>query len=324
MENKYSNKYVIETGIGLQDVDGLKNSAYFLSESNRYIKGEISLEELDRIVTSYYENKPAEDERQGEADKVATRIAKIISEDSFVFSVGQLMAIHRSLFDGVLEHPGEPRTYNFTKKEWVLDGASVTYGDFRELQATLQYDFEQERKFRYDLLTIDGVIDHLALFVSNLWQIHAFEEGNTRATAVFFIKYLRTLGFDVTNDTFAKNAWYFRNSLVRANYTNIVKGIHADRSYLVLFLRNLVLGETNQLKNKDLHISSPKLVSVRSREARILRLMKEEPDITADRIAKELGVSLRTAKSLIKALENEGKVKRVDGRKFGRWVVADR
>ncbi|MBR5990730.1 MAG: Fic family protein, partial [Bacilli bacterium] len=173
METKYSKKYVIETGIGLQEVDGLKNSGYFLDESSRYIKGEITLEELEQIIFSYYESKPDVLDRSEEADKVSVRIAKIISEDSFTFTVGQFLSIHRSLFEGIFEHPGQMRTYNFTKKEWVLDGASVTYGDYRELEPTLQYDFEQEKKFRYNSLTIDETIDHLAIFVANLWQIHA-------------------------------------------------------------------------------------------------------------------------------------------------------
>ena len=142
MENKYSNKYLIETGIGLQDVDGLKNSTYFLSQADRYVKGEISLDELDKIISSYYENKPIEDERTIEADIVSNRIAQIISDDSFTFTVGQLVSIHKQLFEGVFSHAGKLRDYNFIKKEWVLDGRSAIYGDYHELRNTLEYDFE--------------------------------------------------------------------------------------------------------------------------------------------------------------------------------------
>lgn len=321
MENKYSNKYVIETGIGLQDVDGLKNSSYFLHESNRYIKGEISLDELDEIVHSYYRNKPEEGERSEEADKIAVRIAKIISEDSFTFSVGQLLSIHRNLFQGVMKTAGKARTYNFSKKEWVLDGASVTYGDYRELEATLRYDFEQEKKYRYQGLTIDEIIDHLAIFLANLWQIHVFEEGNTRTTAVFFIKYLRSLGFDVTNDTFAKNAWYFRNSLVRANYANLSKGIYEDRSFLVKFLRNLLLNEKNPLKNRELRADPSPLKTEGTRESKILALIKANPRITAEKLASELSSSPRTIKSVLKTLADQNVIRRVDGKRFGHWEI---
>ena len=321
MKNKYSNKYIIETGIGLQDVDGLKNSSYFLSESSRYIRGEISLDELDDIINSYYQNKPSLAERSEEADKVSIRIAKIISEDSFTFTVGQLLSIHAFLFKDVLEHPGELRTYNFTKKEWVLDGASVTYGDYRELEMTLRYDFEQEKKYRYNSLSMDEVIEHLAVFVADLWQIHAFEEGNTRTTAVFFIKYLRNLGFDVTNDIFAKNAWYFRNALVRANYNNISKGIYENRSYLVKFLRNLLLNEKNELNNKELHIQNSLLENKETKESRIISLIINNPKITTDEIAKSLGVSIRTTKTVIKTLVDSKKIKRINGKRFGYWKV---
>ncbi len=152
-------------------------------------------------------------------------------------------------------HAGKMRTYNITKKEWVLDGATVVYGSASQLKATLEYDFSQEKEFSYKNLMMDEIIHHLALFISRLWQIHVFEEGNTRTTAVFFIKYLRTLGFNVTNDIFAENAWYFRNALVRANYTNLQKNIHETTEYLELFLRNLLLDEKNELRNRTMHIS---------------------------------------------------------------------
>ena len=101
---------------------------------------------------------------------------------------------------------------------------------------------------------MDEVIQHLALFLSRLWQIHIFAEGNTRTTAVFFIKYLRTLGFTETNDVFAKKSSYFRNALVRANYSDFEKGIYETREYLEPFLKNLLLNEKNELNNRDLHV----------------------------------------------------------------------
>ena len=319
MKNKYSKKYIIETGIGLQDVDKLENSSYFLNETSRYIKGDITLDELDSIVNSYYKNKPNEKERTEEADKIAVRIAKIIAEDSFTFSVGQLLSIHKNLFNDVFQHAGELRGYNFSKKEWVLDGASVTYGDFRELEMTLQYDFEHEKKFQYKSLSKDEIIEHLAIFVANLWQIHAFEEGNTRTTAVFLIKYLRSLGFDVTNDTFAKNAWYFRNALVRANYNNISKNIFEDRSYLIKFLRNLLLNEKNKLKNRELHIAYLNQIELTTHETFVLNILKENPKIKTVELSEKLGVSLRTIKSILKRLTDKKVISRINGKKLGYW-----
>ena len=324
MEKKYSNKYLIETAIGLQDVDHLENSKYFLTESERYIKGEISLDELEEIVTSYYKSRPDTDDRTREADEVSARIARVIEEDSFTFSIGQLLSIHQTLFSGILGHPGKLRKYNFTKNEWVLDGASVTYGDYRELEMTLQYDFTQERNFSYKGLTIDQVIDHLAVFIANLWQIHVFEEGNTRTTAVFVIKFLRSLGFDVTNDTFAKNAWYFRNALVRANYTNISKGIYEDRSYLIRFLQNLLNHKKYELNNRELHVSFDRGTAEENKQSTIKKMMKNNPYIKTEEIAKELGFSVRTIKSAIKGYEETGEIKRVNGKRYGRWEVIDK
>ena len=322
MENKYSNKYLIETGIGLQDVDGLKNSTYFLSQADRCVKGEISLDELDKIISSYYENKPSEDARTEEADIVSNRIAQIISDDSFTFTVGQLVSIHKQLFKGVFNHAGKLRDYNFIKKEWVLDGRSVIYGDYHELRNTLEYDFETERNFKYADLSEDKVIEHLATFVSNLWQIHAFQEGNTRTTAVFFIKYLRSLGYDVTNDVFAKNAWFFRNALVRANFKFVPKGIYGDKKYINMFLRNLLLNEHNVLRNRDLRISIDSTDNgTAPREVRVLELIKGNPKISIDELANRIGVSPRTIDSVIAVLIKENKIKRMNGKRYGYWEI---
>ena len=250
--------YAWSTAIGLQAVDGLKPSKYLIDTAIQNIEGKITMKEAQNLIDSYYEERPvhlSDDERTEEADKVSLRIAEILSETAFSFSPNEYIAIHRKLFQGIYNHAGKIRDYNITKKEWVLDGATVMYGSASELRATLEYDFSQEKDFSYKGLSMDEIIHHLAVFVSRLWQIHIFGEGNTRTTAVFFIKYLRTLGFAATNDIFAENAWYFRNALVRANYTNLQKGIYETTEYLELFLRNLLLNEQNELQNRNLHIS---------------------------------------------------------------------
>lgn len=249
--------YAWHTAIGLQAVDGLKTSEYLVHTAIRNIEGEISFEEANVLLQTYYEENPSRDEldRTEEADKVSARIAALLSERAFSFTPNEYISIHRKLFTGIYSHAGRIRDYNITKREWVLSGATVLYGSATELMATLDYDFSEEKKFSYKNLTMDEIIHHLAVFVSRLWQIHVFGEGNTRTTAVFFIKYLRTLGFDVTNNIFAENAWYFRNSLVRANYNDLKNGVHETTEYLELFLRNLLLNENNPLHNRTLHIS---------------------------------------------------------------------
>ena len=237
--------YAWSTAIGLQAVDGLRPSEYLIDTAIQNIEGRITLKEAQTLIDSYYKESAghiAPDKRTEEADKVSLRIAKILSETAFSFTPNEYISIHR-------------RDYNITKKEWVLDGETVMYGSASELRATLEYDFNQEREFSYKDLSMNEIIHHLAVFISRLWQIHIFGEGNTRTTAVFFIKYLRTLGFSATKDIFAENAWYFRNALVRANYTNLQKGIHETTEYLELFLKNLLLNENNELHNRDLHIS---------------------------------------------------------------------
>ena len=253
--DKASRSYIWSTAIGLQAVDGLSPSDYLLDTAVKNIEGDITFDEAKNLIDSYYANNhmASDEARTEEADKVSSRIAEILSEEAFSFSPNEYIAIHRRLFQGIYKYAGKIRDYNITKKEWVLDGETVLYGSASELRATLDYDFSQERAFSYKGLSMDEIIHHLAVFV--LWQIHIFGEGNTRTTAVFFIKYLKTLGFSAANDIFAKHAWYFRNALVRANYTNLQKDIHETTEYLELFLRNFILGEKNELHNRYLHVS---------------------------------------------------------------------
>lgn len=255
--DKREKGYAWHTGIGLQAVDGLKTSEYLVHTAVRNIEGEISFEEANALLQTYYEENPTCDasDRTEEADKVSARIAALLSERAFSFTPNEYLSVHRKLFTGIYPHAGHIRDYNITKREWVLDGATVLYGSATELRATLDYDLSEEKKFSYKDLSMDEIIHHLAAFVSRLWQIHVFGEGNTRTTAVFFIKYLRTLGFDVTNDIFAENAWYFRNSLVRANYNDLKNGIQETTEFLEVFLRDLLLNEGHPLHNRTLHIS---------------------------------------------------------------------
>lgn len=255
--NKRDKGYAWHTAIGLQAVDGLKTSKYLIDTAIKNIEGDISIDEAQELLNTYYEENPKADteDRTEEADKVAVRIAKILSEKAFSFTPNEYISIHKKLFAGIYGYAGKLRDYNITKKEWVLNGATVLYGSASELRATLDYDFAEEKKFSYKNLSMEEIIHHLAIFISRLWQIHVFGEGNTRTTAVFFIKYLRTLGFDVTNDIFAENAWYFRNALVRANYNDLKNGVHETTEYLELFLRNLLLDEKNELHNRSMHIS---------------------------------------------------------------------
>ena len=322
---KYYKSYAWKTAIGLQQVDGLEPSEYLIKTAEQNINGDISFDDAHALISSYYKTSKTKADRTEEADKVSVRIAQIISENSFVFSPVELMTIHKRLFEGIYSHAGRLRDYNITKDEWVLDGDTVTYGNAFNLRETLEYDFGVEKNFNYNGLSTEQIISHIARFISNLWQIHIFGEGNTRTTAVFLIKYLGKLGFNVTNDIFAENSWYFRNALVRANYNNRAKGVFETTKYLELFLRNLLLGEDNILSNREMHINYKEVKSSTedtvTREQIILEILEKQPKITLQEIADKIGKSLRTVKMSIKALQESGKIERVGGKKEGSWKV---
>lgn len=252
--------YAWRTAIGLQAVDGLKPSEYLKDTARKHIEGEIDIDEAQKLIKSYYQSKTTRtsvDDDLEEADVVSAHIAKLLGEQSFAFSVVGITSIHRRLFEGVFKFAGRIRDYDITKKEWVLRGDTVLYVHSEDIRRALEYDLEQERNFVYAGLAHGQMVEHIAKFVSGLWQIHPFGEGNTRTVAVFTIKYLRSIGFYVENDLFANHSWYFRNALVRANYRNAVKGVEPDMKYLVRFFRNLLLGENNELRNRYMVIDAP-------------------------------------------------------------------
>ena len=246
-----------QTAIGLQAVDGLKTSEYLQQTARKHIEGDITIDEARELVNQYYVTKTAHDDDDAdkeEADRVSSNIVKVLSSPTFDFSTGGYLSVHRRVFEGVMKHAGELRTYDITKKEWVLEDDTVLYLNWEDLRRAIDYDLEQERSYTYKGKSQDEMIGHLTRFVSDLWQIHAFGEGNTRTTAVFTIQYLHSLGFDVDNEQFARHSWYFRNALVRANYRNVAKGIDYTPIYLERFFRNLLLGEKWDLRNRYLHV----------------------------------------------------------------------
>lgn len=248
-----------QTAIGLQAVDGLQTSEYLKDTACRHIEGEIDIDEVRELIKSYYQSKtrrePDDDDKQ-EADKVSANITKILSSQALDFSSGGYISVHRRVFEDVFKHAGKLRDYNITKKEWVLNGDTVSYLNWEDLRRALDYDIAQEREFSYKGISADEMIRHITNFVSGLWQIHPFCEGNTRTTAVFTILYLRSIGFNVSNDQFARHSWYFRNALARANYKNARLGIDYTTIYLERFFRNLLLGDKWDLRNRYLYVNA--------------------------------------------------------------------
>ena len=330
------------TAIGLQAVDGLQTSEYLRETALKHIEGEIDIDEARQLIQTYYQSKTQHDvtdDDMQEADKVSANITKILSSQTLDFSAKGYIALHRRIFESVFKHAGKVRDYNITKKEWVLDGDTVHYLNWEDLHRALDYDIEQERQFIYKGLTTDQLIKHIAHFVSDIWQIHAFGEGNTRTTAVFAILYLRDLGYKVENDMFAQHSWYFRNALVRANYRNAVEGIDYAPEYLERFFRNLLLGEQWDLRNRYLHIHpseewrvqpnlSPSVKTVEKTVEKttrtvekILKILSNTPSITVREMSEILGLSRRGVEEQIKSLKQKGVIRRIGPDKGGHWEV---
>ena len=337
--NRAEKAKVWKTAIGLQQVDGLKPSEYLIATAKQNIEGYISIEEVKQRIDLYYQQHPSKtpEDRTEEADKVSARIVAILGEQTFTLSPAEFISIHRRLFQGVDKFAGKIRDYNISKQEWVLNGETVLYGSAESLKETLEYDFEQEKKFSYKGLSQQEVIEHIAYFISYLWQIHIFGEGNTRTTAIFLIKYLRKLGFkDVNNDLFAEHSWYFRNALVRANYEDLSKGINKTEKYLFQFLLNLLQNENHLLKNRELHVQYIDPVNLTNDpvkvvidpvndpvKVQILQQLRQKRNANYIEIAEKTGYSTATIKRHIQELKKLGLIERIGSDKTGSWKITE-
>lgn len=245
-----------KTGFGLNKIDLLDPSEY-LTETLLpvHFAGRLSYQEVEQALVNHYKTLPEDDQnqRERECDFVSTRIASLLDNSGFVFSPASLKGIHRYLFKDILPEKwvGKFREKNIYKMEPVLNGETVTYANYFMIEDTLGYDFDTERKKKYAGMEIHETIKSMAAFTSSIWQVHPFREGNTRTVAVFMVQYLNDLGFTVNNAPFEKHASYFRNALVRANYTNLAKKIDSTDSYLIKFYENLLLHADHILLDQE-------------------------------------------------------------------------
>lgn len=335
--------------IGLQDVDLLKPSEFLLEQAKANIEGSLSSEEVGKRLEEYYSQRSvreqAETDGTFEADQVSNRINLLLAEKAFSFSPMELSRIHGFLFKGILSYAGQYRTYNITKNQWILDGDTIGYGSADSLSELLTYDFSEEKKFDYSVVSSVEAIRHITRFISDIWQIHAFGEGNTRTTAVFLIKYLRSFGFDVNNESFEKHSWFFRNALVRSQYENIPKGVHRTFEPLERFMNFAVFGIPADLRNRTLHIRWEKSIlqndvlesskrqndvletseilteKLTLKEMAVIRLITTDPKISIASITAKTGLSRRTVDRIIATLKEKGLLTRQGAKNNATWVM---
>jgi len=244
---------------GLQAVDGLTVSKSALLDGDDYVAGTKSATEVyNRSLDRYSSH--VQEGREAEADVVAAAMLVALEDDGFSLSPIMLDNIHARIFEPATvvgfdrRWVGRHRTVNITKSEPVLGGRSVTYADWRMISDQLRYDFSEERRHCYGSSLNEEFVRHFSRFIANIWQTHAFREGNTRTVALFSQKYLRYLGVRCDNMLFMDNSLFYRDALVRANFSNLELGIAEDLSFLNAFYENLVLDKNHNLSSYDLNL----------------------------------------------------------------------
>ncbi len=328
-----------DIAIGLQRVDGLAPSRYLYQVARDNIDGKITHADVAKSLHKYYQTDAGRAEAPDtmEADQVSNRIAELLGNPSFTFAPTTLLSIHEYLFRDSLpdEWVGRIRDKDITKPESALNGDTVRYAWHADIEKTLEYDFDRERRFSYAGLTPRAQAHHIAEFISGIWQIHPFREGNTRTTAVFAIKYLRSKGFMADNELFKNNAEYFRNALVRANYENVNTGVSRTMDYLYRFFGNLLLSENNVLDAGDTHINiankNLKISDIISDKLdkttkvfldTIMPVLQKDSDINAATAMELTGKSAQRVRQLFAALVASGVLVAVGQNKGRRYRLA--
>jgi fido (protein-threonine AMPylation protein) len=247
------------TAIGLQQVDELEPSQYLIELSEKNISGELDHRQIEELLYRKYNEDKQENitARTKEADIVTNRMVEYLGlGGGAILTPEYLKSIHKYLFEGIYDHAGKFREYNISKSEMILNEESVKYANYFAIQSTLEYDMETMKKVRYTQMSADEMVDKIVTFTSSIWQVHPFMEGNTRTTALFIEQYLNGMGFDVNNQVFQEKAKYFRNALVRSNYSDYVRGIESTDDYLKKFFENLLLGKKHELRTRDLIVAA--------------------------------------------------------------------
>ena len=247
-----------DAAVGLQEVDSLKPSKYLMKLAEENVNGGKTIYEVEHELKEYYIEKEKLNDinhNELECDLVSTRIVQLLEDEKFELSVDFLKYIHKYLFKDIYDFAGQFRKIDFSKHELILNNDSALYGDCKTLKESLDYDISLEKVKNYKKMNIVEVINNITDFSSRIWQTHPFREGNTRTTAIFILKYLISLGYQVDNNLFKDKSVYFRNALVRSNYFNNEKNVKEDNSYLIKFYENLLLGKNNNLQSKDLIVS---------------------------------------------------------------------
>ena len=242
------------TSFGIQSVVDLKPSDDIAPIISRHIEGKIDISSTRQEVHDYYHALHRESgdhnmHRNEEADKVAVRIVETLLSDDFELSLKGYCQTHRHMFHGIYHNSGELREKPFSKKEWVLGNTTILYPKPDGLEDHLRYLFETECSTDYSRLSKNYKLKHISQFIAKLMMLNAFHYANSRTVFVYALRYLISLGYHLKNDTFYREAWYFRNAIIRACYTNMHQGIYPTTKYMEMFLGNLLLDEENELKN---------------------------------------------------------------------------
>ena len=244
-----------DIAIGLQEVDNLKPSKYLENLMQENILGKKTIYEIEYELKYYYLEKEQRNEvdyDEFECDFVSTRIVQLLSEDHFELSIEYIKYIHQYLFKDIYEFAGKFRKVNISKSEKILNYDSVAYGDYKLLEKSLDYDITIEKTKDYKQMNMSDLINNITKFSSNIWQVHPFREGNTRTVAMFIIKYLEFLEYNIDKTLFKDNSLYYRSALVRSNYFNDSLNIRENNSFLIKFYEMLIFGKNNNLRLEEL------------------------------------------------------------------------
>ena len=135
-----------------------------------------------------------------ETTMVNLGIIKLLKENYSIVKVKDICIIHKVLFENVYEWAGKYRIINIYKDEPVLNGLSVEYSNYKNIDKELEKIQSKIDSINWNELSKNEMIYEVTRIIANIWQVHSFREGHTRVVSLFLYFFLKNIGFKVNNE----------------------------------------------------------------------------------------------------------------------------
>lgn len=154
--------------------------------------------------------------KQAEADIVIVRLKEILGSEDFTYGYESYLKLHQQMFQDIYPFAGELRKIDMQKSERILSGFPMIFGDKSQISKQLRKVFK-EKEINFEA-SKEEIVAQLVDFMSSIWEIHPFREGNTRSIITYTMKYIKHSGLKIDENLLLQSFAYIRDALVMSVY----------------------------------------------------------------------------------------------------------